>query len=122
MINALVIVQAVESSENFVAQDANGTIEWLEMLLLFVPLERELGRQFFPAHVAGVENERRREVRVQRVRQMHRQNRRRRACREDMTEIEDVVIIPLRTNKRRRRRVPQHKSVREGRVEVHTEQ
>lgn len=77
MVDALVIVQAVQRPEHLVAERADRAVQGLEVLLLFVPLEGELRREGFAANVAGIAHARRVEqAAVQRVRQSHREDRR----------------------------------------------
>lgn len=54
MIDALVVVQRVQRAEDLVAQVANGVVQRLQVLLLLVAFQRELGAQQFAAHVAPV--------------------------------------------------------------------
>lgn len=54
MIDALVVVEAVQGPEDLVAEGADGTVQRLEVLLLLVPLQRQLRREGLAAHVAGI--------------------------------------------------------------------
>lgn len=54
MIDAAVVVEAVERAKDLVAERAHGVVQRLEVLLLLVPLERELGAEQLAAHVAPV--------------------------------------------------------------------
>lgn len=54
VVDALVVVEAVQRAKDLVAQIADGVVEWLEVLLLFVPLQRQLGAEQFAAHVTSV--------------------------------------------------------------------
>lgn len=54
MVDALVIVQTVERPEHLVAECADRAVQGLEVLLLFVPFEGELGGEGFAANVAGI--------------------------------------------------------------------
>lgn len=66
------VVEAVESPEDLVAEGADGAVERLKVLLLLVPLEGQLRREGLAAHVAGVAAARRHEAAVHWVRQPHR--------------------------------------------------
>jgi len=52
MVDALVVVQRVQSAEDLVAQIAHGVVQRLQMLLFLVALKRELGAQQLAADVA----------------------------------------------------------------------
>jgi hypothetical protein len=80
MVDALVVVEAVESPEDLVAEGTDGAVKRLEVLLLLVPLERQLRRECLAADVAGVADARGQEAAVQRVREPHRQDRGGRSC------------------------------------------
>lgn len=54
VVDALVVVQTVEGAEDLVAQVADRIVQWLQVLLLLVSLQRELGAQQFAAHIAPV--------------------------------------------------------------------
>lgn len=54
VVDALVVVQAVESPEHLVAQRADRAVQGLKVLLLFVPFQGELRREGLAAHVARV--------------------------------------------------------------------
>uniref|UniRef100_A0A182J5P8 Uncharacterized protein n=1 Tax=Anopheles atroparvus TaxID=41427 RepID=A0A182J5P8_ANOAO len=54
VVDALVIVQAVQRAKHLVAEVAHRIVERLQVLLLFVPLEGQLGTQQLTAHVAPV--------------------------------------------------------------------
>lgn len=56
VIDALVIVQAVERPEHLVAKRADRAVQGLKVLLLFVPFQGELRRESLAAHVARVTN------------------------------------------------------------------
>jgi len=76
VVDALVIVQAVQRPEHLVADRADRVVQWLIVLLLFVPFQGELGGERLAAHVARVTNSRRQQATVQRMRQSHREDRR----------------------------------------------
>lgn len=80
MVDALVVVQAVQRPEHLVAERADRAVQGLKVLLLFVPFEGELRGQGFTANVAGIADARGQKAAVQRVRQSHRENRRRWTC------------------------------------------
>lgn len=42
MVDALVVVEAIQRAKDFMAQITNGIIERLEVLLLLVPFQRQL--------------------------------------------------------------------------------
>lgn len=54
VVDALVIVQAVERPEHLVAKRADRAVQGLKVLLLFVPFQGELRREGLAAHVARV--------------------------------------------------------------------
>lgn len=54
MVDALVVVQAVQGAEHLVAQIADRIVERLQVLLLLVPLQGQLGAQQFAAHVTAM--------------------------------------------------------------------
>lgn len=54
MVNTLVIVEAVQGAEHLVAEITDGVVEGLQVLLLLVALQCQLGAQQFAAHVAPV--------------------------------------------------------------------
>ena len=54
MVDALVVVEAVQRAEYFVTQIADGVVQRLEVLLLFVPLQGQFGAEQFAAHVTTV--------------------------------------------------------------------
>lgn len=76
VVDALVIVQAVERPEHLVAERADRAVQGLKVLLLFVPFQGELRGEGFAAHVARVTDSRRQQAAVQRMRQSHREDRR----------------------------------------------
>jgi len=76
VVDALVIVQAVQRPEHLVADRADRVVQWLIVLLLFVPFQGELRREGLAAHVARVTDPRRQQAAVQRMRQSHREDRR----------------------------------------------
>lgn len=51
MVDALVIVEAVERAKHLVAQIANGIVQRLQVLLLLVTFQRQFGAQQLAAHV-----------------------------------------------------------------------
>lgn len=75
VVDALVIVQAVQRPEHLVAERAHRAVQGLEVLLLFVPFQGELRGEGLAADVAGIANARRQQAAVQRVRQSHREDR-----------------------------------------------
>jgi hypothetical protein len=54
MINALVIIQAVERAEHFVAEIAHGIVQRLQVLLFLVPFQCELRAQQLSTNVAAM--------------------------------------------------------------------
>lgn len=76
MVDALVIVQAVERPEHLVAERAHRAVERLKVLLLLVPLQGELRGEGLAAHVARVTDPGRQQAAVQRMGQSHREDRR----------------------------------------------
>lgn len=52
VVDALVVVQAVQRAKHLVAQIADGIVQRLQVLLLLVSLQRELGAQQFAADIA----------------------------------------------------------------------
>lgn len=54
MIDTSVIVQRVQCAEHFVAQIANGVVQRLQVLLILVPFQGQLGAEQFAANVAAV--------------------------------------------------------------------
>lgn len=58
MVDALVVVQAVECPEHLVAERADRAVQGLKVLLLFVPFQGEFCGEGLAAHVARVANSR----------------------------------------------------------------
>lgn len=76
MVDALVIVQAVERPEHLVAERADRAVQGLIVLLLFVPFQGELRGEGLAAYFARETAARRQQAAVQRMRQSHREDRR----------------------------------------------
>lgn len=78
MVDALVVVEAVQSSEHFMTECADRAVQRLKVLLLFVSLQSQLCRQSLPTNVACVAHTGWQKTTMQRMGKTHRQDRWRR--------------------------------------------